>query len=162
MSDKAPEVLYRGQNSFYGGCTGLLAFLFCHLMKLMGKGEHRFPPLDHKFENRCIFVSDNNREEIGRKLCGSIIDTPGHTKDSISLLLDDGILLCGDAAMNGLPSMHKITIWVEDKDDFLHSWKKIIKLKPAKIYPGHGNPFDYSELVKNEQNAQKMKLYPLN
>lgn len=158
MSNKALEVLYRGQNPFVGGCTGRLACLFVNLMKLAGKGEHRFPPLNKKFENRCIYVSEDNHEELRTKLGGSIIDTPGHTADSISLLLNDGSLLCGDAAMNGLPSLHRITIWAEDKEMFLQSWRKIIKLRPAKIYPGHGNPFDYTELIKNEQYAQKMKI----
>lgn len=161
MSHKAIEVLYRGQNSFTGGCTSRLALFFCYFMKLLGIGVHRFPPMNREFEKRCIFVSDNNREEVEAKLCGSIIDTPGHTTDSISLLLNDGALFCGDAAMNGLPSLHKITIWAEDKEAFLQSWQSIIALRPTKIYPGHGNPFDYSELEKNKCNVRKMKLYPL-
>lgn len=161
MSHKAIEVLYRGQNSFTGGCTSRLALFFCYFMKLLGKGAHRFPPMNREFEKRCILVSDNNREEVEAKLCGSIIDTPGHTTDSISFLLNDGALFCGDAAMNGLPSLHKITIWAEDKEAFFQSWQTIIALKPAKIYPGHGKPFDYSELKKSKCNVLKMKLYPL-
>ena len=63
--------------------------------------------------------------------------------------------------MNGLPSLYRITIWAEDKEVFFQSWKKLIQLKPTKIYPGHGKPFDYSELIKNEQKVQKIKLHPL-
>ncbi|MFT4104141.1 MAG: MBL fold metallo-hydrolase [Lacrimispora sp.] len=161
MSARAIEGLYRGQNSFAGGCTSRLALFFCYFMKLLGKGGHRFPPLNGEFEKRCILVSDHNREEAGMRLGGSIIDTPGHTADSISLLLGDGSLFCGDAAMNGFPSLHKTAIWAEDKEAFLQSWQTIIGLKPAKIYPGHGNPFDYSELEKNQSYARKMKLYSL-
>ncbi|WP_333648522.1 MBL fold metallo-hydrolase [Lacrimispora sp.] len=162
MSDKAIEGLYRGQNSFTGGCTSRLALFFCCFMGFVGKGAHRFPPLNREFEKRCIAVSDYNREEAGVKLNGSIIDTPGHTGDSISLFLNDGSLFCGDAAMNGFPSLYKIAIWAEDKEALLQSWRTIIGLKPAKIYPGHGNPFDYSELEKNQCHVHKMKLYPLN
>lgn len=162
MSHKAIEVLYRGQNGFVGGCSSQLALLFCNFMKVVGKGKHRFPPLKQEFEKRCVFISDNNREEIGAKLGGLIIDTPGHTDDSISLLLNEGSLFCGDAAMNGLPSLNKITIWLEDKEEFLQSWEKIIELKPKKIYPGHGKPFDYSELLRNKHHVRKIKLYPLN
>jgi glyoxylase-like metal-dependent hydrolase (beta-lactamase superfamily II) len=161
MSHKAIEVLYSGQNSFTGECTSRLALFFCYFMKLLGKGEHRFPALNQEFEKRCILVSDNNREEVEVKLCGLIINTPGHTTDSISLLLNDGTLFCGDAAMNGLPSLHKITIWVEDKESFLQSWQTIIAFKPTKIYPGHGSPFGYGELEKNECYVRKMKLNPL-
>lgn len=161
MSDKSPEVLYRGQNSFLGGCTSRMALLFCQLMKLFGKGSHRFPPMEHCYEKRCFFVSNANRKEIEMKLGGRIIDTPGHTADSISLLLDDGALFCGDAAMNGFPSIHKITIWAEDKAAFAETWKTIIDVKPKMIYPGHGNPFQYNELRSNLPYVQKMKLFPL-
>lgn len=130
-------------------------------MKLFGKGAHRFPPLNPKFKKRCLFVSDHNRKEIENMLHGIIVDTPGHTVDSISLLLNDGTFFCGDAAMNGLPSMKRITIWAEDKGLFFQSWQTIIALKPAKIYPGHGKPFDCRELEENIGNVQKMKLYPL-
>ena len=66
-------------------------------------------------------------------LQGKIIDTPGHTVDSISLFLSDGSLFCGDATMNGLPSLHRITIWAEDKTAFLKSWETIIALRPKKF-----------------------------
>ncbi|WP_332965128.1 hypothetical protein [Clostridioides difficile] len=71
-------------------------------------------------------MSDKNRKEIEKELNGKIIDTPGHTADSISLLIDDGVLFCGDSAMNGFPSTHKITIFAESKLEFIQSWKTII------------------------------------
>lgn len=92
---------------------------------------------------------------------GKIIDTPGHTVDSISLLLNDGSLFCGDAAMNGLPSLNRITIWAEDKTAFLKSWETIIALRPKIIYPGHGRPFEYGELITNIDQVKNMKLLPL-
>lgn len=124
MSDKSLEVLHRGQNSFEGGCTSHLALFFCNMMKVFGKGEHRFPALNSDFTNRCILITEENRSEVERLLSGKVIDTPGHTADSISLLLNDGSLLCGDAAMNGLPSLNKITIWTGDREEYLQSWKK--------------------------------------
>lgn len=162
MSDKALEVLYRGQNSFIGGCTSHIAIFSCQIMKLLGKGEHLFPPLKQEFEKRCFLISDDNRKEIETELCGKIIDTPGHTSDSISLLLDNGVLFCGDAAMNGLPSIHNVTIWAEDKSDFVKSWERIISTKPKMIYPGHGKPFKSSKLEKNLCYAHKINLYQLN
>ena len=73
----------------------------------------------------------------------------------------DGQLFCGDAAMNGLPSLHRITIWVEDKTAFLKSWETIIAFRPKIIYPGHGKPFEYGELIANMNRAKNMKLLPL-
>lgn len=161
MSDRALEGLCRGQNSFSGGCTTKIALFFCTLMKLVGKGKHLFPPIRQEYQCRCIQVSEQNREQMELLLRGRIIDTPGHTADSISLLLNDGSLFCGDAAMNGLPSLHRITIWAEDKAAFLKSWKTIIALKPKKIYPGHGKPFEYSDLKANLEQVKRMKLLPL-
>lgn len=161
MSDKSLDGLYKGQNSFEGGCTSKLALLFCNVMKLFGKGEHTYPKLKKEFESRCIQITEANKKEIGILLFGRIISTPGHTSDSISLMLSDGSLFCGDAVMNGLPSLNKITIWAENKDEFLESWKTFINLKPKVIYPGHGQPFTYLSLEKNMSHVQKMKLLPL-
>lgn len=161
MSSRALEGLYRGQNSFCGGCTTKFALCFCVLMKLAGKGRHLFPKLRQEYQCRCIQVSEQNRSQVELLLQGKIIDTPGHTIDSISLLLNDGSLFCGDAAMNGLPSLHRITIWVEDKTAFLKSWETIIALRPKIIYPGHGKPFEYGELTANINRAKNMKLLPI-
>jgi len=130
-------------------------------MKLAGKGKHLFPKLKQEYQCRCIQVSEQNRRQAELLLQGRIIDTPGHTVDSISLLLNDGSLFCGDAAMNGLPSLHRITIFAEDKTAYLKSWETIIALRPKIIYPGHGKPFKYSELIKNINRAKNMKLLPL-
>ena len=61
MSDKALERLYRGQNSFHGGCTSKTALFFCSLMKLVGKGKHLFPPIKQEYQCRCIRVTEQNR-----------------------------------------------------------------------------------------------------
>ncbi len=161
MSDKALERLYRGQNSFHGGCTTKIALFFCYFMKFAGKGRHLFPSIKQEYQCRCIQVTGQNRKQVELLLQGKIIDTPGHTADSISLLLNDGSLFCGDAAMNGLPSLHRITIWAEDKTDFLKSWETIIALRPNLIYPGHGRPFEYKDLKINLKRAKNMELLPL-
>ena len=160
-SEKALPVLRRGQNSFEGGCTSRLALFFCNIMKIFGKGEHRFPPFNPDLIDRCIFVTEENRKEIEKRLGGKIMETPGHTADSISLLLQDDSLLCGDAAMNGFPSRNNITIWAEERAEYLQSWKNIIASSPEKIYPGHGIPFAAAALVKNMDKARAMPLYPL-
>lgn len=161
MSSKALEGLYRGQNSFCGGCTTKLALCFCIFMKFVGKGRHLFPKLRQEYQGRCIQVHEQNRSQVEILLQGRIIETPGHTADSISLLRNDGSLFCGDAAMNGLPSLHRITIWAEDKTAYLKSWETIIALRPKIIYPGHGRPFGYGELIANKNRAKNMKLLPL-
>jgi ribonuclease/clavin/mitogillin len=61
---------------------------------------------------------------------GEIIHTLGHTDDSISLILDEGIAFTGD-----LPGQ----TWEEDAMHQVEmSWKRIRALNAKTIYPGHG------------------------
>ena len=79
-------------------------------------------------------------------LQGKILFTPGHTSDSISLKIGNKIF-CGDAAMNGLPSLKRITIWIENKNAFYNSWNILIDEKADWIFPAHGKPFRREELI---------------
>ena len=161
MSGKGIGTLRKGQNSFVGGCTSKLALAFCNVMKLFGKGQHKFPPIKTEYESNLIIISDENRAWLEQELNGKIVETAGHTSDSISLLLNNGYLFCGDAAMNGFPSKHNITIWAEDSAAFLKSWQTIISLHPTKIFSGHGKPFDVQSLNRNIRFAENIKLRAL-
>ena len=158
--EKAIEGLCRGQNSFEGGCSTLLAFLFCQLMALLGNADHRYPKLSEEHLTKIITLNEGNHAQLEATLKGKILFTPGHTKDSISLLVD-GNLFCGDAAMNGLPSSHKITIWVEDKTAFEKSWDTMLASCAEKIYPAHGNSFTPQLLAKNKHRIGMLTLRPL-
>ena len=57
MSDKAMPTLKRGQNSFEGGCSTLLAWVFCKLMGLVGKSEHSFPVIEDRHKHRFVEIS---------------------------------------------------------------------------------------------------------
>ena len=91
---------------------------------------------------------DNNDilKRIGIK--GNILFTPGHTIDSISLLMTDGSLFCGDLAAN-LPSWLDTKYcppFVTDLEQLYKSWQKIIDSRAQKIYPAHGEPFEVEKL----------------
>lgn len=161
LSKHALPILQKGQHNFVGGCTSQLAVFTCKVMGYLGMGEHRFQALDPKYMSRCLFVEEENKKEIESYLEGKIYETPGHTSDSLSLLLRNGTMFVGDAAMNGLPSLHKITIWAENKKQFYKSWLIILNVKPRKIYPGHGRPFSPIALFKNLNYVKRMRLYPL-
>lgn len=160
LSGKAFSTLARGQNSFEGGCSSRLAWLFCHIMKVFGKGEHRFPPLDSHYKDKLLKIDEDNLAMIETILGGKVLLTPGHTADSISLKIGDKIF-CGDAAMNGFPSLRRITIWIEDKPAFEESWKVLRDEQAEFIYPAHGKPFRSDDLLKNKKHIPNMKLYAL-
>ena len=158
--EKAIDGLRKGQNSFDGGCSTMLAFLFCQLMALLGNSDHRYPGLSEEHLKKIITLNDDNIAQMESLLNGEILFTPGHTADSISLLVN-GILFCGDAAMNGIPSWHKITIWVEDTRTFAASWEHILKSGVSMIYPAHGDPFEPKQLERNQKHLADIRLRPL-
>ena len=160
MSDKAMPTLKRGQNSFEGGCSTRLAWIFCKLMALVGKSEHRFPVIEDKYNDRFIEITENNKSELEGILNGKILFTPGHTADSISLLVGK-IMFCGDAAMNGFPSIKRLTIWIENMEQFKQSWDILLNEEAEMIYPAHGKPFDKNDIRKYIAEVPKVRLHSL-
>ena len=158
LHPKAVEGLQRGQNSFAGGCSSRLAYLFCKLLALFGHGEHRYPPIRDAFLDRLIPIDSDRFRSLGFPY--EILETPGHTADHISLLVGDK-LFCGDAAMNGFPSRRRTIVWIEDPEQYKKSWDAILQRAPAMLYPGHGKPFKTSELRKYRSSLERIRLYPL-
>ena len=160
MSDKAMPTLKRGQNSFEGGCSTLLALIFCKFMGVFGKAEHRFPKIEDRHNHRFIEITENNQCELEQILGGKILFTPGHTGDSISLQIKNAIF-CGDAAMNGFPSLKRLIIWIENLIQFEKSWDVLINQDAEMIYPAHGKPFHKKDLMKYKKYIRNIHLYKL-
>ncbi len=160
MSDKAMPTLKRGQNSFEGGCSTILAWIFCKLMGLFGKAEHLFPAIEDEFDERFIEITEENQKELEELLQGKILFTPGHTSDSISLQCGN-VIFCGDAAMNDFPSIKRLIIWIEDKKQFEKSWAAMIGTDAEWIYPAHGKPFSKNDLQKYKKEIAKIRLRSL-
>jgi len=65
--------------------------------------------------------------EIG--ISGEILHTPGHSDDSVSLLLDDGSVFTGDLP----PEAYSF-----DNPVALRSWRLLRKRGATRVYPAHG------------------------
>ena len=161
IHNQALSVLRKGENNF-GGCTNKSVLASYKLMRLFGKGKHRFSPITPDLENRIIIVDESNKSHLESILGGKIVETTGHTKDSISLLLNNGYMFCGDVAMNGFPSTHNVSVWAEDEALYPQSWQTIISLQPKILFPGHGKLFSYTQLERNLNHAKKIRIYTLN
>jgi glyoxylase-like metal-dependent hydrolase (beta-lactamase superfamily II) len=68
-------------------------------------------------------------ERIG--ISGEILPTPGHSDDSISLLLDDGSVFTGDITLPALTG-------AEGQAIVLASWRLLRERGATRVYPGHG------------------------
>ena len=158
LHPRAIDGLKRGQNSFEGGCSGRLAYVFCLILAAFGHGEHRYPALRDEFLDR--LVTTDSEAFRAMDLPFQVIETPGHTADHISML-KDGLLFCGDAAMNNFPSIRRVIIWIENLPQYRQSWDTILKADPVMIYPAHGRPFQTGDLKKYRSFLDRIRLYPL-
>lgn len=92
-------------------------------------------PQDHFVD---ISLHDNvtvslaeSREVLGRiGIRGEILSTPGHSDDSVSLLLDDGSVFTGDLTPQSLLA--------EDDSVAAASWMLLRERGARRVYPGHG------------------------
>lgn len=66
---------------------------------------------------------------------GELVSTPGHSDDSVSLIIDNDCAFVGD-----LPTYSIL----EDYDDTLieDSWNLILQYHIKKVYPGHGEVYE--------------------
>jgi glyoxylase-like metal-dependent hydrolase (beta-lactamase superfamily II) len=89
------------------------------------------------------FLTDGNEIKIGKTYL-KVIHTPGHTKGSISLL-GNGFIFTGDTLFkDGFGRTDLPGGSPADLELSLSKLKKIFKTG-MKIYPGHGDVFQYEE-----------------
>jgi len=154
MHSESPERSLVGHNKYDGGYPNLLAKFFFGIMSLLGKGRHEFPVV--KIDVDTLLWNGENQFFIEKGIELEIIPLPGHTSDLIGLLTDDGILLCGDACMNGFPSIKRNIIWIENLEDYKKSWDRMIESSAREINPSHGAPFPKKDLIKYRDYLEKM------
>jgi ribonuclease/clavin/mitogillin len=70
--------------------------------------------------------------EIG--IAGEILHTPGHSVDSVSLVLDMGCAFTGDLTLESM-------VATEDAAVVRHSWQLLRDRGVTTIYAGHGAPY---------------------
>ena len=118
-------------------------------------GVPNFPPLTLT-ERDIVIEGDNDAVLKGIGIDGVILHTPGHTRDSISVLLSDGSAFVGDAATNFLrwTGVGHGPIYIEDINTAYRSLRKLLENGARVIYPAHGKPFSAVKLEKLVGQAQ--------
>lgn len=82
-------------------------------------------------DNVTISFAESRTLLEGIGLAGEILPTPGHSDDSVSLLLDDGSAFTGDLTPPGMA--------VEESADLVSaSWRLLREHGARQVYPGHG------------------------
>jgi len=77
----------------------------------------------------------------------TVLQIPGHTKGSIGILMADQDLICGDL-MDGMgkPSLE---FFIDDMVAARSSLRRLRNLGVNRIHPGHGKPFQLSQVTED-------------
>jgi glyoxylase-like metal-dependent hydrolase (beta-lactamase superfamily II) len=100
------------------------------LMKQFTKPQDHY--VEITLEGNLVITPDESRDLLkGIGIPGEILVTPGHSDDSVSLLLDDGSVFTGDLTpLEGA--------WGEAGEVVKASWKRLWERGARKVYPAHG------------------------
>jgi endoribonuclease LACTB2 len=100
------------------------------LMKSWTKPQHQYVEIT-PHDNVTISFGESRSVLSGIGIAGEILHTPGHSADSVSLLLDDGSAFTGDLTPPALAGDDNANLVAE-------SWQLLRQRGATHIYPGHG------------------------
>lgn len=110
-------------------------------MKTWTKPQDQY--LEITLHDNVVISCGESRALLKRiSILGEILHTPGHSDDSVSLLLDDGSVFTGDLT----PPQY---IGLEDPKVVHESWRLLRERGATRVYPGHGpvRPIDEYGIV---------------
>ena len=100
------------------------------VMKTHTKPRDRYTDITPDGNIVITFAESRTRlADIG--IAGEIVPTPGHSDDSVSLVLDQGAAFTGDLTPMSVALPEQI-------DRIAASWQRLRDLGVTRIYPGHG------------------------
>ena len=100
------------------------------LMKRWIKPQDRY--VEITLHDNVVITCAESRALLARLgIAGEILHTPGHSDDSVSLLLDTGAVFTGDLTAPAFVS-------VEDPAVVAASWQLLRERGATTVYPGHG------------------------
>ncbi|MBU7042045.1 MAG: MBL fold metallo-hydrolase [Theionarchaea archaeon] len=128
-------------------------------IRLLGAGFFLFhnctyPPISIRKTDRILEGDSSILRDCG--IPGQIVYTPGHTTDSISVIVGDNAFV-GDAAMNFFNFCHIQCrpIIIQNTEQVYQSWNRIISCGVKTIYPAHGGSFSVDRLKRAHEKFKK-------
>jgi glyoxylase-like metal-dependent hydrolase (beta-lactamase superfamily II) len=100
------------------------------LLKRVMKPQDRYVDIT-THDNVTISFAESRPRLARIGIGGEIVHTPGHSDDSVSLLLDDGSAFTGDLT-------HPALVGEEDSWVVADSWRRLRERGAVRVYPGHG------------------------
>ncbi|MDD1775956.1 MAG: MBL fold metallo-hydrolase [Candidatus Methanomethylicus sp.] len=129
--------LERGRSAdFYG--RGLTQNATIGLMRLVG-------PRMTGVKAQVLVEEELDLKPFG--LAGKAIHTPGHTRGSLSVILQSGEALVGDL-LGGKGGQPKLPFFIDDRAQLIQSIGRVLDLKPSVIYVSHGEPLKPEDVAR--------------
>ena len=86
---------------------------------------------------------------------GYVLHTPGHSKGSMSVVLDNNTAIVGDNFL-GFSGDDHFPPLADDRNAVLSSWQKLIESGCEELLPAHGSSIKIGEIIK-ELPAAKLR-----
>lgn len=111
--------------------------------------ESRFPLYNFSQFHPCPQVRILNDEVVTYYLGDSaeLLETPGHTDDSISILLKREIAIVGDLVVNAFGNLYPP--FADDESALSTSWKALLDTRCNVFLPAHGRPIHRKKLISS-------------
>jgi hydroxyacylglutathione hydrolase len=84
----------------------------------------------------------------------TLLHTPGHTRGSISIVMDDGDAIVGDVLMGGYiggafrPGKPNFHYFAEDPALAMRSLDRVLAVTRGKLHVGHGGPLAHADVTR--------------
>lgn len=75
-----------------------------------------------------------------------LMDTPGHSDDSVSIILDNTVALIGDSAVNMFGG--KFPPFADDTGLLKKTWAALLQTEAKLFCPAHGRPFTRNDFLR--------------
>ena len=126
--------------------------------KSSGNFQKGFENLTEEYFKYVNFLDFKDYEEFSLNKYGfgnlKLIYTPGHSKDSISLVYNNDYLFCGDMVQNLCFKYPLIPLFGDDIEELINSWKKAIEKGYSRFYPATSKSY-----ILRENLIKKLEKY---
>lgn len=133
--------------------TTILTSPISRLGQWIGKSRFGY----HVFEPDIFIHGDYDLDSKNTINKINIIETPGHSEDSISILVDNEIAIVGDTLF-GVFKNSIFPPYADNTNNMIRSWNKLLNSGCKVFLPGHGNEITRARLKKHyESYTRKYK-----
>ena len=159
IHSNAKDIMLSGEKIIPNGFYKFSKYISKKLKaKSSGNFQKGFENLTEEYFKYINFLDFKDYEEFSLDKYAfenlKLIYTPGHSKDSISLVYNDDYLFCGDMIQNLFFKYPLIPLFGDDIKELVNSWKKVIDKAYSRIYPATSKSY-----ILREDLIKKLEKY---